>query len=308
MSGTSPIPLFDDASARKQVMAARAAIETRLAELIPAAGVAPPRLYAAQRHALLSPGKRFRPLLCIFIAQGHDKNGTLSRAAIDVGCVAEMVHAASLILDDLPCMDDAQLRRNQPTTHIEFDESTAILTATALLNHAFGILARLEDVSPSVKVELVDMLSYAVGSKGLIAGQMADLANTDNSASLAEVERLNSLKTGALFDFSVEAAAVLTGTSGMRRAALKDFSLHLGLAFQLMDDVKDTIMNDAQAEKSVGRDVGKATILALTGSDAALERLSGYIKVAKEALSRADLSNMDVLNAVMDAQFSFLRS
>ena len=137
-----------------------------------------------------------------------DGAGFKGAASVDVGCVAEMVHAASLILDDLPCMDDADLRRNQPTTHIAFDESTAILTATALLNRAFGVLAGLENISAGRRIELVDMLSYAVGSKGLIAGQMADLANTDTSASVAEIERLNTLKTGALFDFSVEGAAV----------------------------------------------------------------------------------------------------
>lgn len=262
------------------------------------------QLHAAQRHALLSPGKRFRPLLCVFIAQGAGFEGD---AATDVGCVAEMVHAASLILDDLPCMDDAALRRNQPTTHIAFDESTAILTATALLNLAFGVLSKLPNVDAQSRIDLVELLSYAVGSKGLIAGQIADLSNTDNTASVAEIERLNTLKTGALFDFSVEGAAILASVSASRRAALKDFSYHLGLAFQLMDDVKDTVMSDAQAEKSVGRDTGKATILALTGSAAAMERLRGYIMSAKEALSRADLSNTATLNAVIDTQFSFLK-
>ena len=282
---------------------ARAAIETRLSDLVPSEQTWPMQLHAAQRHALLSPGKRFRPLLCVFIAKGAGFEGA---AAIDVGCVAEMVHAASLILDDLPCMDDAALRRNQPTTHIAFDESTAILTATALLNLAFGVLSKLPSVDAQSRIELVELLSYAVGSKGLIAGQIADLSNTDESASVAEIERLNTLKTGALFDFSVEGAAILAGVSASRRAALKDFSYHLGLAFQLMDDVKDTVMSDAQAEKSVGRDTGKATILALTGSTAAMERLRAYISSAKEALGRAELSNAQTLNAVIDAQFSFL--
>ncbi|MGB0906273.1 MAG: polyprenyl synthetase family protein [Maricaulaceae bacterium] len=282
---------------------ARANIETRLSAIIPPAEAWPRLLHAAQRHALLSPGKRFRPLLCVFISQGA---GFAGDAAVDVGCVAEMVHAASLILDDLPCMDDAELRRNQPTTHIAFDESTAILTATALLNRAFGVLAQLPDISAEARIELVELLSYAVGSKGLIAGQIADLANTDKGASIAEIERLNTLKTGALFDFAIEGAAIISGLSAPRRAALKDFSHHLGLAFQLMDDVKDTIMSDGQAEKSTGRDIGKATILALAGSDAAKGRLTGYILSAKDALARAKLDNSVVLDAVIDTQFSFL--
>ena len=298
-------PTSTQTSLAEHISGARGTIEARLATIVPSAQTWPARLHEAQRHALLSPGKRFRPLLCVFVAKGAGFDG---EAAIDVGCVAEMVHAASLILDDLPCMDDAELRRNQPTTHIAFDESTAILTATALLNRAFGVLSRLKHVEAEKRIELVDLLSYAVGSKGLIAGQMADLANSDSSASIAEIERLNTLKTGALFDFSVEGAAVLAGSHAAQRAALKDFSYHLGLAFQLMDDVKDTVMSDAEAEKSVGRDVGKATILALAGSDAAMERLSGYIVSAKDALSRAELSNVKTLNAVLDAQFSFLKS
>lgn len=308
MPETSPTPLFKETTNMAQIARIRSAIDARLETIVPSAQTWPVRLHEAQRHALLAPGKRFRPLLCAFVAQGSAGGTDILPAAIDVGCVAEMVHAASLILDDLPCMDDAALRRNQPSTHIEFDESTAILTATALLNRAFGILMRLDDTAPEIKVELADMLSYAVGSKGLIAGQMADLANTDQSASLAEIERLNTLKTGALFDFSVEAAAVLTGLSSARRARLKDFAHHLGLAFQLMDDVKDSVMSDTEAEKSVGRDTGKATILAITGSQAALNRLGGYIDTAKDALSRAKLSNTDLLTDVIDAQFAFLRA
>lgn len=297
-------PIHIDANDATAVKAAHSMIETRLATIVPTAQTWPARLHEAQRHALLSPGKRFRPLLCVFVAKGAGFDGD---ASIDAGCVAEMVHAASLILDDLPCMDDAALRRNQPSTHIAFDESTAILTATALLNRAFGVISKLKHVDAEKRIELVDLLSYAVGSKGLIAGQMADLANTDSNVSIAEIERLNTLKTGALFDFSVEAAAVLAGSSAHQRAALKDFSYHLGLAFQLMDDVKDTVMNEVEAEKSVGRDIGKATILALTGSEAALNRLSGYIDSAKDALTRAELSNAATLNAVLDAQFSFLQ-
>lgn len=301
-----PLP---QASIEDNIRTVRGLIEARLSEIVPSVTTWPARLHEAQRHALLSPGKRFRPLLCVFIAQGGGAtSGAELDAAVSTGCVAEMVHAASLILDDLPCMDDAALRRNQPTTHIAFDESTAILSATALLNHAFGVLARLDVIPSDARVEMIDLLSYAVGSKGLIAGQMADLANTDPNASVAEIERLNTLKTGALFDFSVESAAILSGMRASQRAALKDFSYHLGLAFQLLDDVKDAVMSDVQAEKSVGRDIGKATILAVAGSEAAKAKLNDYIASAKAALDRANLSNLDMLTAVMDNQFAFLRN
>jgi len=302
------IPLTQN-SIEDSVMTMRRLIEVKLSDLVPSVQTWPARLHEAQRHALLSPGKRFRPLLCVFIAQGGGvEGGGLLDAAISTGCVAEMVHAASLILDDLPCMDDAELRRNQPTTHIAFDESTAILSATALLNRAFGVLSRLDAVSPEARVEMIDLLSYAVGSKGLIAGQMADLANTDQSASIAEIERLNTLKTGALFDFSVESAAILSGLHASQRAALKDFSYHLGLAFQLLDDVKDSMMNETQAEKSVGRDIGKATILAVAGSEASKAKLNDYLASAKAALKRAELSNLNTLTAILDHQFAFLRA
>lgn len=302
----TPLPAKDTAS---HIQTIRGLIESRLSEIIPSKTTWPVRLHEAQRHALLSPGKRFRPLLCVFIAQGGGiKDGPDLDGAITTGCVAEMVHAASLILDDLPCMDDADLRRNQPTTHIAFDESTAILSATALLNRAFGALSRLEQVRADQRIEMIDLLSYAVGSKGLIAGQMADLENTDTGTSIAEIERLNTLKTGALFDFSVDAAAILSGMRASQRDALKDFSYHLGLAFQLLDDVKDAVMNEAEAEKSVHRDVGKATILAVAGSAASRKKLNEYLSHAKAALQRAELTNLTTLTAILDHQFAFLRS
>jgi len=296
-------PLHEARSTDAEILQLHQQVEARLNTIVPTAQTWPAQLHAAERHALLSPGKRFRPLLCAFIAKGAGATSADQvDTAVTLGCVSEMVHAASLILDDLPCMDDADLRRNQPTTHIAFDESTAILTATALLNRAFGVLARLPDVSAQARIELVDLLSYAVGSKGLIAGQMADLANSDTGASIAEIERLNALKTGALFDFAIESAAVLTDLAAGRRAALKDFSYHLGLAFQLLDDVKDNLSQE-QTGKSANRDVNKATLLAVAGSDAAKTRLSEYINSAKDALARAELTNQDLLNAVIDRQF-----
>jgi geranylgeranyl diphosphate synthase type II len=300
----TPLPKLE---ARSAIETIRGLIEARLSQIIPDETTWPVRLHEAQRHALLSPGKRFRPLLCVFIAKGGGiKHGVDLDAAITTGCVAEMVHAASLILDDLPCMDNADLRRNQPTTHIAFDESTAILSATSLLNRAFGVLSRMDQVTAERRIEIIDLLSYAVGSKGLIAGQMADLANTNQGTTIAEIERLNTLKTGALFDFSVDAAAVLSGMHASQRAALQDFSHHLGLAFQLLDDVKDAVMSDVQAEKSVNRDIGKATILAVAGSEASKAKLSDYLSHAKAALLRAELSNLKTLHVILDHQFAFL--
>ena len=278
-------------------------IEKTLESTLPCENTWPVRLHKAQRHALLSPGKRFRPLLCYFVANGL---GRKDNSVLLVGCVAEMVHAASLILDDLPCMDDAEIRRNQPSTHVAFDESTAILSATALLNHAFSVISKLDNVSDTVKVKLVDLLSYTVGSDGLIAGQMADLSNIKLNTSLEEVERLNTLKTGALFDFSIESAAILSNISRNRKQYLSEFSHYLGLAFQLMDDVKDKVMTQGDASKSVDRDIGKATILAIKGSEQSLSILENYLIRAKKALSKAQLTNLNTFDVLLYNQFSFL--
>ena len=234
--------------------------------------------------------------------------GPAMQAVLDTACVAEMIHAASLILDDLPCMDNADMRRGKATTHIAFDESTAILAATALLNHGFGVIAQLQQISAHQRVEMIDLLSYAIGSKGLIAGQIADLHNIDTKTDIEDIERVNMLKTGSLFDFSIEAAAILAELSASQRITLKEFSYFLGLAFQLMDDVKDMVMNEADAQKPVKQDLGKATILAITGSKASKDRLNHYLMRAKDALILSRLSNTDLLFEVMNSQFDFLNN
>ena len=292
-------------SVKSKVQSVKIQIEKALANSLPNENTWPVKLHKAQRHALLSPGKRFRPLLCCFVASGLGKE---DEAVILVGCVAEMVHAASLILDDLPCMDDADIRRNQPSTHIEFDESTAILSATALLNQAFSVISKLNNVTDKTKVMLVDLLSHTVGSNGLIAGQIADLSNNSSATTLKDVEDLNTLKTGALFDFSIESAAILSNASEVKKKHLKEFSRYLGLAFQLMDDVKDKLMSQEIAEKSINRDIGKATILAIKGSSLSMEILTNYLKKSKESLIMADLSNLNAFDVLFESQFSFLKT
>ena len=280
----------------------KARIETRLDTLLPPDTLAPRNLHRAQRHTVLAPGKRFRPLLCVLIARSA---GIDSPAIYDIGCAAEIIHAASLILDDLPCMDDADLRRNRPTAHIAFDESTAILTATALLNHAFAIVAKTEGLSAEQKVAIVDVMAEAVGSNGLIAGQLADLANSqDKPASLEEIERLNRQKTGALFDFTIAATCIACEIKGEQKRALETFATQIGLAFQLLDDMKDNL---PEADKSVGRDAGKATLLHLMGDEGAQIRLSGYLTSARKAIETANLSDPTLLLGVVETQFALAR-
>lgn len=298
-------PKPDSYSIDTQLLALKDSIEQHLSDLVPSADVWPRRLHEAERHALLSPGKRFRPLLCVLTANGV---GIHNQAVLDLACVTEMVHAASLILDDLPCMDDADLRRSQPTIHVVFDESTAVLAATALLNRAFGVISRMPDISASIRVELVDMLSRAVGSKGLIAGQMADLVNDDPSVSAEDVETFNRLKTGALFDFAILGAAKLAGADAKTCTGLQGFSEQLGLAFQLLDDMKDEALSEIESGKTAGRDAGKMTLLALAGNEAASKRLREYLEDGLRALRSAQLSNTRVIETAIQRQFAFIKS
>lgn len=291
---------------KSAIDAMKGRIDACLERLVPSEDTWPRLLHEAQRHALLSPGKRFRPLLTIFLTQGCGADESLTNPSMEIGCVIEMVHAASLILDDLPCMDDADLRRNRPTTHVAFGESTAILSATALLNRAFGIISRNNALSTEQRTELCDLLSYAVGSSGLIAGQIADLDNT-GQASTSEIERVNRLKTGALFDFAADAAAIMASSKSAQRAALKDFSRQIGLAFQLLDDVKDILQTPEESGKTAARDVGKTTLVAKHSLTETKSMLETYLDNAKTALIRANLNNTDLLNQLIDRQFSFLR-
>lgn len=280
---------------------ARADIEKTLESLIPSIHTWPKALHTAQHHALLAPGKRFRPLLCLAISEGL---GVRRDVALRIGCVAEIVHTASLILDDLPCMDDAELRRGRQTVHIAFSVSTAVLTATNLLNRSFGIVAETQGLSATQQVDIIKSLSRNIGSNGLIAGQIADLANSDMNVDIEKVETVNALKTGALFDFIIQAAAIMGKATAAQSVQLSEFSKQIGLAFQLLDDLKDEIMSEAESQKSCKRDIGKATLLALEGSKAAMARLSDYMDQAHTAIMESDLSTESVLIHIINKQFS----
>ena len=288
----------------KWIDQARADIERTLESLIPSIHTWPKALHTAQHHALMAPGKRFRPLLCLAISEGL---GVRRDVALRMGCVAEIVHTASLILDDLPCMDDADLRRGRETIHIAFSESTAVLTATNLLNRTYGIVAGTQGLSATQQVDIIKSLSRSVGSNGLIAGQVADLANSDMNVDIEKVETVNAMKTGALFDFIVQAAAIMGKATAAQSVQLSEFSKQIGLAFQLLDDLKDEIMSETESQKSCKRDIGKATLLALEGSDAAMARLSDYMDDARAAIMESDLSTDSILKYIISKQFSLPR-
>jgi geranylgeranyl diphosphate synthase type II len=213
-----------------------------------------------------------------------------------------MVHTASLILDDLPCMDDAVLRRQRPTTHIAFGQPTAILTAIALLTKAFGIIASLEGVPAVTRTRLAALLSDALGWDGLAAGQEIDINNRATLRDAAEVEHLNWLKTGVLFVAAAEMGAILRGLESDRLEAVRRFARHIGLAFQTADDLLDGSATVEQAGKDVGKDSNKATLVSLFGTDQARLTCQHHLAHAEKALMDSGISDAP-LRALMTSLF-----
>ena len=244
----------------------QARMEAALARLLPAPAAVPARLHEAMRYAVLEGGKRVRPLLCF--AAGELTGAAPERLEI-AGAAIEMIHAYSLVHDDMPCMDDDVLRRGKPTVHVEYDQATALLVGDALQSLAFYLVcdSRLSD-SPAVQLEMVKALALAAGSRGMAGGQAIDLESTGKSLSLPELEFMHIHKTGAL----IRAAAVLGAHCGQALEAreaenLDRYAKCVGLAFQVVDDVLDCDANTATLGKTAGKDAmqGKATYVSAMG-------------------------------------------
>ncbi|HVC57765.1 MAG TPA: farnesyl diphosphate synthase [Stellaceae bacterium] len=227
------------------------------------------RVYEAMRYSALAPGKRLRPLLVLAAARLF---GVARRSALQVAAAVEMVHAYSLIHDDLPAMDDSDLRRGRPTCHKRFDEATAILAGDGLLTMAFEVLAHPDTHGdPAVRCELVAALASAAGSAGMVGGQMIDLIAERQALDIAAITRLQRMKTGALIAFSCEAGGILGKAVGDLRTTLRGYAHDLGLAFQIADDLLDVEGDAAETGKPVGADVaaGKATFVSILGASRA---------------------------------------
>jgi len=230
------------------------------------------RLFDAMRYATLGGGKRLRPFMVIAGGEIFDlKMSECVRASAAV----EFVHAYSLVHDDLPCMDDDDLRRGRPTVHVEYDEATAILTGDALLTLAFEILAdRKTSRDPEVRMELVTGLARAAGGEGMVGGQMLDLWAESHSLDATSAAHMQRLKTGELMAFAGEAGGILARAEPFQRQALRLFAHDLGLAFQITDDLLDEEGCTEEVGKTTGRDsvAGKATAVAMLGVDGARNR------------------------------------
>ncbi len=227
------------------------------------------RVYEAMRYSVLAPGKRLRPLL---VLAGARLFGVARGSALQVAAAIEMVHAYSLIHDDLPAMDNSDLRRGRPTCHVEFDDATAVLAGDGLLTMAFEVLAHPDTHGdPAVRIELVAALAAAAGAAGMVGGQMIDLIAERRPLDMAAITRLQRMKTGALIAFSCEAGAILAKAPQEPRTALRGFAHDLGVAFQIADDLLDVEGSAAETGKPVGADAaaGKATFVSILGAERA---------------------------------------
>jgi farnesyl diphosphate synthase len=228
------------------------------------------RVFEAMRYSALAPGKRLRPFLVLASSRLFM---VANRSALQVASAVEMVHAYSLVHDDLPAMDDSDLRRGRPTCHKQFDEATAVLAGDGLLTLAFEVLAHPDTHGdPGVRCELVSALAQAAGSNGMVGGQMIDLlAENDPGLDVGAITRLQRLKTGALIAFACEAGAILAKAAPELRLALRGYAHDLGLAFQIADDLLDVEGDSAQTGKPTGIDAaaGKATFVSILGAERA---------------------------------------
>jgi farnesyl diphosphate synthase len=255
------------------------------------------RLYEAMRHATIGGGKRLRPLL---VCASCDLFNVDRDAALRVATAIECIHVYSLIHDDLPCMDDDDLRRGKPTVHRAFDEATAVLAGDSLHALAFGILAdELTHSDPFVRVELCAELARASGPAGMAGGQMMDLAAEHEQFDLPTVTRLQALKTGALIGFCLEAGAIMGRVPPEGRVPLRGYARDIGLAFQIADDLLDVEGDSKAVGKAIGKDdaAGKATFVSLLGAERARQQAHLLIEQSVEHLQGFG-SEADLLRAV----------
>ncbi len=275
-------------------------VEQRLAELMPGEDDAPsPTLHKAMRYSLFAGGKRIRPLLCIEAARvcGGDE-----APALDAACALETLHSYTLIHDDLPCMDNDDLRRGKPTNHKVFGEGMAVLAGDALLTEAFAMLARVPENARYGVRHYVAELARLSGSLFLVGGQALDLEGEGRPLSAQEIRAIYLGKTAALIEASVRLGAMSAACTAEQLDALTDYGRNLGLAFQLIDDVLDVTSVPEVLGKSVGKDekARKATLCALVGLERARNEARTCTERARSSLSLFSASHRETLLAIAD--------
>jgi farnesyl diphosphate synthase len=282
----------------------RAEVDKFFGRLLVPTGDSRDRLFEAMRHAAIGGGKRLRPLLTVAASRLFAID---PMRAMRVGCAIEAVHVYSLIHDDLPCMDDADLRRGKLTVHKAFGEAEAVLAGDSLHALAFDILAhQATHDDPWVRNELVLELARAAGPNGMAGGQMMDLVAEGERLDLPAITRLQQLKTGALIEYAVEAACIMAKLPNEARTPYRGYARNIGLAFQIADDLIDHSGDEAAAGKPTGRDAdaGKATFVSLLGEERARQQAGFLVSQAIEHLASHG-SEADLLRAI--ARFAIER-
>jgi farnesyl diphosphate synthase len=301
-----PVETIDRLAGELETEAARvsAEVDSFFARLLEPTGDTRERLFEAMRHGAVGGGKRLRPLLTIAASRlfAIDR-----QRALRVGCAIEAIHVYSLIHDDLPCMDDADLRRGKATVHKAFGEAEAVLAGDSLHALAFEILAhQATHDDPFVRSDLILELARAVGPAGMAGGQMMDLVAEGQQLDLPSITRLQQLKTGALIEYAVEATCIMAKLPNDARTPYRGYARNIGLAFQIADDLIDHSGDETAAGKRTGKDAnaGKATFVSLLGEDRARQQAGFLVNQAVEHLSSHG-SEADLLRAI--ARFAIER-
>jgi geranylgeranyl pyrophosphate synthase len=274
--------------AREFLASCRILIDSELDRLIPKESEPPERVHAAIRWSVFAGGKRFRPALLLAVGQTF---GAATDKLIRTACALEMIHTYSLIHDDLPSMDDDDLRRGRATCHVKFDEATAILAGDALQALAFQTVAEDEKLSPALRVQLVTEITRAAGTPaGMVAGQALDLAAESRAVSGEELARIHHQKTGALIRAAARCGAMIANANEAELAAVTEYASSLGLLFQITDDLLDVTATAEDLGKTPGKDARsrKATYPAVYGIEATSERVEVVHRAACDAIERID--------------------
>lgn len=264
-------------------------VENVLEQLLPSDTTLPPHLHEAMRYAVLGGGKRVRAALVYAAGEASLQSGTAASAqqiALDHAAAAvELIHAYSLIHDDLPCMDDDSLRRGRPTVHVKFDEATAMLAGDALQPLAFELLG-LMPIAPALTVQATQLLARSAGSLGMVGGQAIDCDSVGHALTIEQLQQMHSMKTGALLEASVLLGGIVAGAGSATRKGLESYAAAVGLAFQVVDDILDVTSDTATLGKTAGKDAAenKPTYVSIMGLDGSRDLLASLRDQAHAAL------------------------
>lgn len=279
--------------------ASRALVEVELNKLLPPSGALPEKVHQAIRWSVFAGGKRFRPALLLAVGQAF---GAEVQQLIRTACAFEMIHTYSLIHDDLPAMDDDDLRRGRPTCHVRFDEATAILAGDALQTIAFQTIADDDRLDATTRIALISELARGAGTpEGMVAGQALDMEAEARQVNGSELEEIHRLKTGALIVGAARCGAIIGAADEHELKAITAYGAHLGLLFQITDDLLDVTATAADLGKTPGKDVQsrKATYPALYGIEESREKAVNAHRAACESLEQLDRPT-EVLHRIVD--------